>query len=289
MAIDGDISITTLVTEALKGSGRIAPTATMISDATTLQFRMVKNDLAAVSGRHHTLLTNSVTVTTDGVSRYTWPTAARELESVQLLDGPTDWTGTAQAGATTSITLANTLNITDSADVRGKFLVLTGGTGAQQIRQVISWDNSTKVAGVSSAWDTTPDATTTYLIATDHRRLWHIDHATVWVTNPVPGTRGKSYNASPVGRELWLEYAADKAYVLWWTYWAHLDRLDNAGSVLLSHIREHYNVWHQGMITKLNQRYDEDRYPAELSVYQAMLMTYEQEGALVAPMLSKDV
>jgi hypothetical protein len=48
-------------------------------------------------------------------------------------------------------------------------------------------------------------------------------------------------------------------------------------------------LWHQGLITKLNQRYDEDRYQTELAVYQAMLMTYEQEGALVAPIAYKDV
>lgn len=289
MAVDSDLSITSLVTEALKAAGRVNPSATMISDATSLQFRMVKSDLAVRSGRHAALLDHSVTITTDGLQRYAWPTAAHEIQSVQILDGPDEWRGTAQTGTSTTLTLAADLDQSDATALKGKYLVTLGGTGSEQIRQITGWDNATKIATVDSAWSTTPDSTTTYLVASDHRHLWETDKTSVWNTNPIPGARGRAYTASMFGRQLWLDTTPDKAYVLWWNYWAHMDRLDNTGSVILSHIREHYSLWHQGLVSKLNQRYDEDRYQVELSVYNAMLLAYEQEGSTVSVIQPFDV
>lgn len=288
MAIDSDVSIATLVTEALKAAGRTSPTATQISEATAFQFRAVKSDLAMRGGRHPVLLTDSISVTTDGLQRYSWPAAARELHSVAILDGPDDWRGTAQSATSTTLVLAASLSIADSNDVKGRYLCTTGGTGANQIRQITAWNNTTKTATVPT-WTTTPDSTTTYLIATDHRALWHLDKATKWNTIPNPGLRGRSYAAATFGRELYLEHTADKVYVLWWNYWSHLDRMDNAGTVVLGHIREYLSVWQQGLSAKLCQRYDEDRYQSELQVYLTMLTSYEQEGSTVSTIQFSDV
>lgn len=288
MAIDTDVSIANLVTEALKRAGRTSPTAGQISDATSYGFREVKADLAARGGRHPVLLTDSISVTTDGLQRYSWPTAARELHSVAILDGPDDWRGTAQSATSTTLVLAAALSIADSHDVKGRYLCTTGGTGANQIRQITAWNNTTKTATVPT-WTTTPDSTTTYLIATDHRALWHLDKATKWNTIPNPGLRGQSYAAATFGRELYLEHTADKVYVLWWNYWSHLDRMDNAGSVVLGHIREYLSLWIQGIATKCMQRFDEDRYGSELQVYLHMLQSYEQEGSTVSAIQFSDV
>lgn len=288
MAIDSDISIANLVTEGLKRAGRTSPTAGQITDATSYAFREVKADLAMRGGRHPALLTDSISVTTDGLQKYAWPTAAKEIQSVQLLDGPDDWRGTAQSATSTTLVLAASLSIADANDVKGRYLCTTGGTGANQIRQVTGWNNTTKTATVST-WTTTPDSTTTYLIATDHRLLWSIDKASRWGTIPNPSVRGRSYAASLFGRELYLEHTADKVYVLWWNYWSHLDRLDNAGTVVLGHIREYFSLWLQGIATKCMQRYDEDRYGNELQVYLAMLNSYEQEGSTASAIQYYDV
>lgn len=288
MAIDSDVAIADLVTEALKRAGRTTPTAAQITSATSYCYREVKADLAMRGGRHPVLVTDSISVTTDGLQRYSWPTAARELMSVQFLDGPDDWRGTAQSASSTTLVLAASLSIADSNDIKGKYLCTTGGTGANQIRQVTGWNNTTKTATVST-WTTTPDSTTTYLIATDHRLLWHMDKASKWNTIPNPGLRGRSYAAATFGRDLVLEHTADKVYVLWWNYWSHLDRMDNAGSVVLGHIREYLSLWVQGIATKVMQRYDEDRYQSELQVYLAMLQSYEQEGSTVSAIQFHDV
>lgn len=78
-------------------------------------------------------------------------------------------TGTAQAGASGSITLTSGA---PSYDLAGCFVLTTGGTGGgggigdrdNQARIITSYDPDTKVASVSPNWETTPDNTTTYAI-----------------------------------------------------------------------------------------------------------------------------
>lgn len=76
-------------------------------------------------------------------------------------------TGTAQAGAASTITLAAGASATDNA-YKGMVINTTGGTGSGQKRVITSYVGSTKVATVTPAWTTQPDATTTYSIPANH-------------------------------------------------------------------------------------------------------------------------
>lgn len=69
-------------------------------------------------------------------------------------------TGTAQAGAATTITLAAGESATDDL-FNGATIDITGGTGAGQRNVITDYVGSTKVATVST-WGTNPDATSTY-------------------------------------------------------------------------------------------------------------------------------
>lgn len=71
--------------------------------------------------------------------------------------------GTAQAGAASTITLAAGASAVDDA-YRGMRIRTTGGTGSGQNRVVSTYNGTTKVATVSEAWTTPPDNTTTYSI-----------------------------------------------------------------------------------------------------------------------------
>ena len=73
-------------------------------------------------------------------------------------------TGTAQSGATATITLAAGASATNDF-YNGLFVQLTGGTGSGQVRQIIDYDGSSKVATVNAAWATNPNNTSTYSIA----------------------------------------------------------------------------------------------------------------------------
>lgn len=72
-------------------------------------------------------------------------------------------TGTAQAGASTTITLKSASSGTDDY-YNGLYISITGGTGAGQIRIIEDYVGSTKVATVDRAWTTTPNNTSTYSI-----------------------------------------------------------------------------------------------------------------------------
>lgn len=69
--------------------------------------------------------------------------------------------GAAQAGTSTTITL-NADASPISYTYNGQFVFLVSGTGQDQLRRVMDYNGTTKVATVDRAWDTIPDATTVY-------------------------------------------------------------------------------------------------------------------------------
>lgn len=72
-------------------------------------------------------------------------------------------TGTAQAGAANTITLAAGASATDDA-YKGMPIETTGGTGSGQWNIITAYNGTTKVATVIDTWATNPDITTTYSI-----------------------------------------------------------------------------------------------------------------------------
>ena len=72
-------------------------------------------------------------------------------------------TGTAQAGATATITLAAGASAVDDF-YKGGLVLITGGTGAGQGRTIESYVGSTKVATVADSWATTPSTDSTYML-----------------------------------------------------------------------------------------------------------------------------
>jgi hypothetical protein len=73
--------------------------------------------------------------------------------------------GLAQAGATSTITLISTESaITDV--YKGLGIKISGGTGIGQIRSIVTYNGSTKVATVDRAWITNPDNTSLYELIT---------------------------------------------------------------------------------------------------------------------------
>lgn len=71
--------------------------------------------------------------------------------------------GTAQAGAAGTITLASGASSTDDI-YKGQLLKIYGATGAGQTRTITAYNGTTKVASVAWNWITNPDATSTYAI-----------------------------------------------------------------------------------------------------------------------------
>ncbi len=72
-------------------------------------------------------------------------------------------TGTAQAGAASSITLHAGASAVDDA-YKGMVIRTTGGTGSGQVAAITAYAGATKIATVTPAWTVTPDITTTFSI-----------------------------------------------------------------------------------------------------------------------------
>lgn len=72
--------------------------------------------------------------------------------------------GTAQAGASASITLDATGASATTDFYKYAVVEIVAGTGIGQSRQITAYNGSTKVATVDPAWTTAPDATSEYVI-----------------------------------------------------------------------------------------------------------------------------
>ncbi len=74
--------------------------------------------------------------------------------------------GTAQAGASTTITLASGASAVNDI-YNGQLIATTGGVGPDQANRITDYVGSTRVATVLATWVTTPDNTTTYEVTAD--------------------------------------------------------------------------------------------------------------------------
>jgi hypothetical protein len=95
-------------------------------------------------------------------STHNIPTSAgRRLRELSEFGKITD--GQAQAGGASTITLEVSEPATDDL-FKYMLIVITDGTGANQIRIVTAYDGTTKIATVDRPWQTAPDATSLYVI-----------------------------------------------------------------------------------------------------------------------------
>ena len=144
----------------------------------------------------------ATTITFDAVPKYAFNidfhTNNSETLTVSAVSGNITLTttsskhdsGTAQAGASTTITLKSSSSSVDDY-YNGLSITITGGTGAGQIRIIEDYVGSTKVVTVDRAWTTTPDNTSTYSI-------------TSWTTESV----NQYVNATPQGRARIVRYVS---------------------------------------------------------------------------------
>lgn len=105
--------------------------------------------------------------------------------------------GTAQAGAASTITLDASASATDNFYSNTRVL-LTGGTGAGQVRRIRSYVGATKVATITPAWTTNPDNTSTFAVLSSSS-VWDevmSDHLTALST-------GAALNAAGAAGDPW--------------------------------------------------------------------------------------
>ena len=273
MSIPSNLTPTQVVTEALKWGGRTVPTPAQITDGLTLYMAAVKSDLHRVAPCHPSLLTHSTVPTQIGLSRYLWPIDAEEISRINLVDtrDETGWTGSAQAGSSSSITFASDFD-NAGIEMRGRYVHNTTA-GVEGRGPILTYDNTTKVAGLTTVQGTAFAAATPYMI---EAMRWDIKKRTSYYMTsweqPYELTRPKQMAMR--GRSGVFDKAPDRVYIIEWEYWAALDRLDDAGDVFLRHLRDWSALYIQGIGIRVMTRFDEDRRNTETQIYNAMLAEY---------------
>ena len=291
MSIPTNPTIAAIVTEALKRAGRTTPTATQITDATNHQLQEVKGDITRSASLIPELLTTEITTMVAGKGYYSWPNSAQDIASLQLIESNVEghWNDIAQGGGTQSIFLHPSFTA-DEKDLLGKTVYIAAGAGAGGFDQIIGYDNGTKEAIIATPWEgTQPDSTSRYFIELNRAKLWAYDKP-IWYDGEIaPFVGGTPYAGTMYGRTFKTLFTPDREYILVWYYWIQMDHLDEAGTVFIRHLRSYRPLWLQGVATKCMQRYDEDRYPQELEIYNNMLTAYASLSCRAGQALFRDV
>lgn len=278
MAAPAMPTLTSLTTEGLKKAGVTTPSAAQLTRAQDEWMNEIKNDISVLFGgkKIEFLQSERVLALTDGLQKYSQPTDYFSNLSMQLLDGSVQ--GIAQSGAANTITLAATETVT-SSEMIGKEIVVTGGTGANQIRQCTAYNESTKEATISPAWTTNPAVASTYMVVSSYTPVLS---APIWdmAKSTTNTERGLPLYWLPIGDDdngefllLPLPYRNEtgKVYVLKQRYYADLMEIDLDGTLMGTLYKRWRNIWIQGVCVKSLQDNDDTRAIAEGSKYNAMV------------------
>ena len=284
----GDPTLEEICTTALKRAGITNPDADEILDCKTNALKEVKSDITKIKGINlFELETLAFRPTTKGLSRYDVPSDVHRVCSINLIAPPTvdGYRDTAQAGSTASIFVASaSLNETDPDKIIGMYLGTTGGQGANQWTQAISWNNTSKQIGVSPSFTTLPNNTTTYILGQTSRPLNLGKYSVDYKKIISPQTLGKPEAAYQLGNKIYLYYTPDNIYGLLYSYYADLDRLTETDDLFLSFLREWRSLFIQGIVVKSNQLEDEERYTREYQIYEQMLSDFAGSHTIVDQM-----
>ena len=168
-----DYNVYKCLYNAKGGTSTVKPTGTATTISTTsdgYKWKFMYNISTADALKFIT--TNFIPVKTltanDGSVQWTVQQAASN-GTIDIVDVTTNGTGyvgdigTAQAGASGTITLQSGASATDDIYVNSA-VYTTGGTGSGQLRTIVDYSGTTKVATVDSSFSPAPDNTTTYVV-----------------------------------------------------------------------------------------------------------------------------
>ena len=264
---------TSICTEALKRAGYLDPAtnySALLTRSEDEWLEEIKDDIwntAELNGdtRLKTLQTIAVQISVDNQGEYSAPTDFDEEQIIEILDGA--HTGTAQAGANTTMTLESGEDISQ-VDAEGAYLLITGGTGVNGLRQITSYDTSTEIATVASAWDTNPDNTSTYLVVNSFTALreMHVTEMPSSRTSPAKPTMFYKVNEGLTTKFVFNTPCDKATYGIRTRYYANIHEVDLVeGSTLISKVFKNWrSVLTEGVYMKaLEDKSDSDHAVAE--------------------------
>lgn len=276
MPIPSDPTREDIILNGMREGGQYTVTASSAAytDFLAAQWETLKTEIWNACRTDRMLELDTCLVAPLGQSNLTLPSDFDSEVCLYLYDADDTYRGTAQAGGASSLTLASSFT-EDPTNMYGRYLFLIGGLGSGQVRQIINYNNTTKVTTVDSAWTTTPDSTTAYLVGLVRSKLKRLDY----FRPENPNRRPQFYMR--IGVNLLVFPAGDKIYPILMTYRTNLTRLnDTTSTVFIKHLRERRNLWVEGVKTKTMARYDDDRYGQQKTIWERLLAQYGAQNVV---------
>jgi hypothetical protein len=274
MASPSSPTIEDIITESLQKAGAIH----LYGRAKSQFIEEIKNDLAVIfKGKELKFLqADRILTLTDGTSKYSEPTDFFSDISKSVIYGGR--IGTAQAGGASSITLAASEDISNDS-ATGREIAIVSGTGVDQLREITSYDSTTKVATTSSVWTVTPDATSKYVIIDTYSKIFE---APIWELDErrTPYQKGEPRVFYPIGDSDNGEFIlypvpwrniANNSYVIKQRYYINLMNLDLDSTLIGTLYQRWRNIWIQGVKTKALEAISSPNFTQELNIYNQML------------------
>lgn len=265
-------TLSEIVSEALLQAGESSPSSALTTRAQGAWMEEIKNDIWKRAKRLKTLQVTSHGVLVKGQSRYTYPSDFSSDLEITLLSGGRS--GTAQGGGSSSITLASSESAGDN-DLIGAEILVTSGTGAGSLSQIISYSSATKVAGVAPAFYTAPAASSGYLIVD---KEYPLDQKPIGQFSYFHRTgTGLPSKYFPIGDEDFGEFVLDVApdtnYGARLRYYANVMAVDTDSALFTTILQQWRTLFTEGIIYKRWKDADDDRAENQYSRYQRELNT----------------
>lgn len=271
MAIPTQPTAELICTEALKRKlNGSTPSSASVTRAEDYGLEKVKRDIMLLGRLWRPLIQTAYDITIDGVSKYANDSDFEEYIGITLIWG--DHTGTLTVVTDDSnVTLAADEDVAQE-NAEGKYLLITGGTGADQCEQIDDYTESTKAVKLRADVSTSLDTTSTYMICDQFRDLKM--EAPFRRDSLQYGLQDKprafyNYPDSTYGY-FELYPVPDAVYGVKKRYFADLLRLDITGTLYTTILRRWAGIFEQGVYAwSLGE--DDNRYQYEHAMYLAML------------------
>lgn len=274
MAIPTNPTLATLAAEALKKAGQTNPDAALTARAEGAWMEEVKNDIFFFSAKYNkklrSLYASSVTMCVIGKSRYALPSDFGGDLTLTILDG--NETGTAQTGASGSITLASDEGMSE-AFALGKNILITSGTGVGSMSQITAYNTTTKVATVTPNFTTAPNVSG-YMVIDNYRRLDPTGDINIEALAD-PTASGKPIKYAHIGSstygEVRFDFAPDAAYGLQMRYYVDLSLTDLSSTIMSTLYRKWRNLWIQKVKASALAEVNDTNAAKEMGLYHEYL------------------
>lgn len=199
--------------------------------------------------------------------------------NVQLFWCADEYRGTAQAGSSTTITLASSFSA-DEDDIKGRRIFITDGAGKNAQRVINAYNDTTKVVTVET-WPTSgsnPNSTSEYVIGMQSEKLVRRDY------EYFSKQTGRPRQYSRRNWNIELAPTADEDYPVLLTYRANLTLMDEASDQFITHLRRRRHLWIQGVKVKTMAKFDDERRPLEEQIWERMLAQYSAQNVVYTQM-----